>query len=197
MTEAGLLQPPSGGWVAAVHAGERDLEPLGSAVVVDARRVLTCAHVILSAGQVMDPLWVSFPNADAAEDERRLVASAVLAYEPPVTDLAVLVLDRDVPDGIEIAPLRCPRPSDVVGKRWWAFGFPDRDPIGDSADGLVGASLARGWLRLDTGSRYLVRPGFSGGGLWSPDYEAVIGVVGQAKRMPTVTGARSPSTART
>ena len=27
---------------------------------------------------------------------------------------------------------------------------------------------------------YLVRPGFSGGGLWSPDYEAVVGIVGQA-----------------
>ena len=29
-------------------------------------------------------------------------------------------------------------------------------------------------------SRYLIRPGFSGGGLWSPDYQAVVGIVGQA-----------------
>jgi WD40 repeat protein len=35
-------------------------------------------------------------------------------------------------------------------------------------------------VRLDTSSRYLIRPGFSGGGLWSPDYQAVVGIVGQA-----------------
>ena len=44
----------------------------------------------------------------------------------------------------------------------------------------MGASLSYGWVRLDTSSRYLIRPGFSGGGLWSPDYEAVVGIVGQA-----------------
>ena len=53
-------------------------------------------------------------------------------------------------------------------------------PVGDSADGQVGASLSYGWVRLDTRSRYLIRPGFSGGGLWSRDYEAVVGIVGQA-----------------
>ena len=44
----------------------------------------------------------------------------------------------------------------------------------------MGASLSYGWVRLDTSSRYLIRPGFSGGGLWSPDYQAVVGIVGQA-----------------
>ena len=71
-------------------------------------------------------------------------------------------------------------PSDLISTSWWAFGFPDRDLIGNSADGVVGAALTLGWIRLDTQSRYFVRPGFSGGGLWSPDYKAVVGVVGQA-----------------
>jgi hypothetical protein len=53
------------------------------------------------------------------------------------------------------------------------------DPVGDSAAGQVGEALAHGWVRLDTTSRYPVRPGFSGGGLWSRDYRAVVGVVGQ------------------
>src|SRR5215475_2536621 len=180
MTEPGLPDPSADSWVASIHTGERDLEPLGSAVVIDARRLLTCAHVVLDDGRLREPLWVCFPKSDVAQDEWRLVASVEWVFDPPVTDLAVLQLDRDVPDGVEAAPLRCPRPGDVVGKRWWAFGFPDGDPIGDSADGLVGAALARGWVRLDTSSRYLVRPGFSGGGLWSPDYGAVVGLVGQA-----------------
>ena len=85
-----------------------------------------------------------------------------------------------MPAGVEPAPLRCPEGKDLISRAWWAFGFPDRDPVGDSADGQVGASLSYGWVRLDTGSRYLIRPGFSGGGLWSQDYEAVVGVVGQA-----------------
>ena len=76
--------------------------------------------------------------------------------------------------------MRFPKGQDLVGGGWWAFGFPDGDPVGDSADGQVGASLSYGWVRLDTGSRYLIRPGFSGGGLWSHDYQAVVGIVGQA-----------------
>ena len=104
----------------------------------------------------------------------------MLADIPPVKDLAVLVLEEPVPAGVEAAPLRCPEPRSLVPKTWWAFGFPGRDPIGDSASGIVGEALAFGWIRLETKSSYLVRPGFSGGGLWSPDYKAVVGVVGQA-----------------
>ena len=185
MSADGGGQPPADGWVGAVHLTKHDFEPIGAALVLDARRVLTCAHVVVVSqdGQVRvrDPLWVSFPKAaDPAWCPRRLVTSVDLAYDPPVTDLAVLAFEEDVPAGVDVAPLRYPRPSDVVSKRWWAFGFPDRDPIGDSADGLVDASLAFGWIRLETTSKYLVRPGFSGGGLWSPDYQAVIAVVGQA-----------------
>jgi hypothetical protein len=167
--------------VASVHASADDFEPLGTAVVVDADRVLTCAHVVMAEGpkgKVLEPLWVAFPKA--GECPRRRVASVRVVYSRPVKDLAVLVLEEPVPAGVEPAPLRCPEGKDLVSGAWWAFGFPDRDPVGDSADGQVGASLSYGWVRLDTGSRYLIRPGFSGGGLWSADYEAVIGIVGQA-----------------
>ena len=122
---------------------------------------------------------MSFPKAD--ECPRRRVATVTVAHSPPVSDLAVLVLEEPVPAGVEPAPLRCPKPADLVGRAWWAFGFPGRDPVGDCADGRVGAALGFGWVRLDTQSRVILwQPGFSGGGLWSPDYQAVVGVVGQA-----------------
>jgi hypothetical protein len=127
---------------------------------------------------VLEPLWVAFPKL--GDCPRRQVASVRVVYSRPVRDLAVLVLEEPVPAGVQPAPLRCPTGKALVSKAWWAFGFPDRDPVGDSADGQVGASLSYGWVRLDTESRYLIRPGFSGGGLWSPDYQAVVGVVGQA-----------------
>jgi len=170
--------PITDAWVAAVHTSEDDFEPLGTAVVIDGDRVLTCAHVVLQGGAILEPLWVAFPKA--GDCPRRRVASVQIANPPRVKDLAVLFLNEPVPAQVEPAPLRYPEGKDLTGRAWWAFGFPDRDPVGDSADGQVGASLSYGWVRLDTSSRYLIRPGFSGGGLWSPDYEAVIGVVGQA-----------------
>ena len=179
MSNDSPAHPPSAdGWVAALHASEDDFEPLGAALVIDQDRVLTCAHVVISEGAVREPLWVAFPNAGGCP--RRRVASVVTAYSRPVLDLAVLVLAEPVPAGVEPARLRCPKGQDLVSRRWWAFGFPDRDPIGDSADGQVGASLSYGWVRLDTKSPYLIRPGFSGGGLWAEDYKAVVGIVGQS-----------------
>ena len=174
-----FTHPPADSWVAAVHASEDDAEPIGTAVVIDASRVLTCAHVVASEdGTAREPLWVSFPKTDRWP--RRRVAAVTVAYSPPVRDLAVLVLAEPVPAGVEAAPLRFPRPADLAGRAWWAFGFPGRDPVGDAADGVVGAALALGWVRLDSQSSHLARPGFSGGGLWSPDYQAVVGVVGKA-----------------
>src|SRR6266568_1253603 len=181
MSTDGSVHPSADAWVASVHASEGDFDPIGTAVVVDADRLLTCAHVVLSEeGTARQPLWVSFPAADGCP--RRLVASVMVAYSPPASDLAVLFLQEPVPTGVEAAPLRCPKPTDLISGAWWASGFPDRNPIGDSASGVVGAGLALGWVRLDTRSRYLLRPGFSGGGLWSPDYQAVVGVVGKAHR---------------
>ncbi|MFD0662067.1 NACHT and WD repeat domain-containing protein [Thermocatellispora tengchongensis] len=78
------------------------------------------------------------------------------------------------------APLRLPRPADLVGRSWWAFGFPGGDPLGDVTSGKVDASLGYGWIRLATSAPYPLAQGYSGAGLWSPDYEAVVGVVGQA-----------------
>ncbi len=129
-------------------------------------------------GAPREPLWVAFPKA--GDCPRRRVASVRAVYARPVKDLAVLVLAEQVPAGVEPAPLRCPAGKDLIGRPWWAFGFPDRDPVGNSAGGQVGEFLSYGWVRLDTRSAYLIQPGFSGGGLWSPDYEAVVGLVGQA-----------------
>lgn len=174
MSTSGQVHPDDDSWVAAIHASTSDFAPLGAGVVIDDRRILTCEHVIHDE----DELWIAFPMAD---DARRLVKRVVLPdARAPVKDLAVLILADPVPQTVTPAPLRSPRPGDLTALRWWAFGFPAGDPVGNPADGSVGAALGYGWIRLDAESRYHVDPGFSGGGLWSPDYDAVIGVVGQA-----------------
>jgi WD40 repeat protein len=179
MSTSNDIAPLNPAWIAAIHASETDYRPLGSAVVIDSRRLLTSAHVVRTASRPEAELWVAFPRTAAAGAPRRRVAAVRIA-QPTVADLAVLDLEHEVPRGVTAAPLRCPSPDDMVSRTWWAFGFPGHDPIGNAADGTVGASLGYGWVRLDTASRYHVEPGFSGGGLWSAEYEAVIGIVGEA-----------------
>jgi hypothetical protein len=163
-------------WVAAIHASAEDFTPLGTAVVVDECRVLTSAHVVkVSAGE----LWVAFPMSEDPDAGRRRAVDVRRAAHPRA-DLAVVELGEPIPAGVEPAPLRCPKPADLRERVWWAFGFANQDPEGNEAIGTVGALLAYGWVRLDTSSRYPVEPGFSGGGLWCPDYGAVVGIVGQA-----------------
>jgi len=63
--------------------------------------------------------------------------------------------------------------------RWWALGFPS-DSIGESASGTVGAALGKGWIRLDWMSGDPLQKGFSGSGVWSAEYQAVVAVVTQS-----------------
>jgi diguanylate cyclase (GGDEF)-like protein len=180
VTEVGV---PAALWVAAVHTGETDEAPLGAAVVLDEGRLLTCAHVVTRFGEASSSLWVAFPMADDPYERlqvRDVRVSTRWLGGQRTADVAVLDLLGPLPAGVEPAALRCPKPADVVAKPWWAFGFPDRDPRGNVADGLIGSQLGYGWVRLDSASRYNIQHGFSGAGLWSPDYGAVVAVIGQA-----------------
>ncbi|GAA4934621.1 hypothetical protein GCM10023224_14010 [Streptomonospora halophila] len=171
-----LDQAPSAfPWAAAVHAHEDDHEPLGAALVIDARRILTSAHVLGGRTTV----WIAFPDVPGAS---RRQASASDVCPSPVEDVALLHLADELPTGAEPAPLGYPRNKDLVGNAWWAFGFANRTPWGNSTGGTIGAAQGYGWVRLDTQTRYQVEPGFSGAGLWSPERQAVVGLVNSANR---------------
>ncbi|MFF7794319.1 AAA family ATPase [Streptomyces sp. NPDC007991] len=174
-------RPGSDSWVAAVHASQGDRRPLGSGFLIDGRRVLTCASVVFD-GRVRRPeLWVAFPKAHGMGYQRIPVkdVAAPPFDERDVRDVAVLTLAQPVPEGYA-ARLRQPEIDSLVRRRWWTFGFPD-GMLGNSSDGVVGEVLGYGWIRLDTGSRYPVKSGYAGAALWSADYEAVVGMVGQAQ----------------
>ncbi|GAB2724897.1 hypothetical protein GCM10010442_52880 [Kitasatospora kifunensis] len=165
----------------SIHASAAG-EALGSGFLLDERRVLTCAHVARPASRPEGELWVAFPKLPELMTRRIQVEQVVLPepqFQAAQPDLAVLVLAEPAPPHAA-ARLRRPTPDDLVGKSWWSFGFPNGRLLGNSADGGVGESLGFGWVRLDTSSRYPVRPGFSGAALWSPEYDAVVGVLGQA-----------------
>ena len=180
MTEPGRLRPRRDPWTVAIHTAPTGGPPLGGGVVIAERRVLTCAHVV-ARHTVEDGLWVAFPKAGVPRGWRCRVSQIRRAADEE-SDGAVLELAEPVPAEVRPAPLRCPEAADLVDERWWAFGFPAEAPLGSDAHGVVGAELSYGWVRLDTDSRYVVRPGFSGTGLFSPRYEAVVGLVGQAQQ---------------
>jgi WD40 repeat protein len=174
----GVARPRRDPWTVSVHDAGTAGRVLGAGVVIDELRILTCAHVVARHAPVA-PVWVGFPKAGLAATVRRRVRAVRAAAS---ADVAVLELDEPVPAGVLPAPLRCPEPADLVDERWWAFGFPADAPFGGDASGLVGAALAYGWVRLETNSRYVVKPGFSGAGIWSPSFGAVVGLVGQAQQ---------------
>ncbi|MGI5239661.1 trypsin-like peptidase domain-containing protein [Dactylosporangium sp. CA-139066] len=181
MTTAAPRRQPEDRWTVVIEAVRAERRTLGAGVVIDRDRVLTCAHVVRGTLDAGVAVSVRFPKAGIARSVERRVRDVRYAADPE-TDVAVLILAEDVPDQVVAAPLRSPAAADLVDEQWWAFGFPQDMPYGAEAHGVVGTDLAFGWLLLHTESRYPVRPGFSGGGLWSPRYAAVVGLVGLANQ---------------
>jgi WD40 repeat protein len=163
--------PVDDSWVVAVYGAPKGSEPLGTAVLIDDRRALTCAHFLR---EHKAEVWIAFPKAPGRASRKR---RKVLPCSYDELDVAVLTFDEPLPDGVTPAPLRCPAPNHLIKLRWWAFGFPAPYTAGNSADGLVGEALATGVIRLDTRSRYGAAAGFSGAGLWCDDYRAVVAIV--------------------
>ncbi|MGK5530931.1 trypsin-like peptidase domain-containing protein [Streptomyces sp. URMC 129] len=157
------------------------MRPLGCGFLIDTERVLTCAHVVRPAWDGRGELWVVFPKAEELMARRIKVSKVTLPSDgdDETQDVAVLHLAETIRGGLA-ARLRRPAEGDLVGTAWWSFGFPD-GVLGNSASGSVGEALAYGWIRLDTNElRYPVRGGYSGAAVWSPAYQAVVGMVGQA-----------------
>ncbi|WP_433383645.1 trypsin-like peptidase domain-containing protein [Actinoplanes sp. CA-142083] len=173
MAEVPISGPGHDPWTVALFAAS-DLRALGCGVLVDRRRVLTCWHVVDGKAD----LFVTFPKAGVSRAVRRSIKEVRGSAE---TDVAVLELDDLAPPEATPAPLRSPLPRALNGDQWWAFGFPQDSPLGAEAHGRVGGPLAYGWVGLETRSRFIVRAGFSGSGLWSRDFNAIVGLVGQAR----------------
>lgn len=165
---------------------------LGTGVLIDSTRVLTCAHVV--ADCEADTLSVVFPGAVRPTAERFMpraeVASVIRGDDPSrafgaaaeSADCALLVLGR-VNGPLPSAPLLSRlEPSELQDAEWWAFGYPVEDvrELGGRARGTVHSALLNGWVGLTITAGNLITRGFSGSGVWSPTHNSVIGLVGHA-----------------
>jgi cellulose biosynthesis protein BcsQ len=165
------LEPPSDSWIADLHSyGAR----IGTGVVIDRQRVLIATHVL--AGDMTSRVQVSLPRSENRQ-VRAHSYRALLEERGPDEGVSVFRLQEPLPPSVEAAPLEFPRARDLVGRRWWSFGFPGTDRLGAEASGTVGAALAYGSIRLDGGRRSFWRSGVSGAPVWSPDHRAVVAIL--------------------
>ncbi|BCJ51325.1 hypothetical protein Asp14428_28000 [Actinoplanes sp. NBRC 14428] len=162
----------------AVHATPTDASPLGTGVVIDRNQVLTCAHVLRVDGEPLSEIWLAFPKAPGVGyGERRRARLAHDGEAHRHVDIALLELAEPVPPSVRPARLRCAAPQELSGRSWWAFGFPGGAEHGGSAEGSVGDPLTYGRIHLTSSAAPGLKQGFSGGALWSYEYDAVVGLV--------------------
>ena len=178
MNDRGAAGPGHDPWTVALCSAASPRTTVGCGVLIDRQRVLTCWHVVDGKHGGGTAMFAAFPKAGVPRSTRVEVAD-VRGYRD--LDVAVLRLAGPAPAEATPAPLRSPRPVDLAGDQWWAFGFPRDAESGSDAYGQVGIPLSYGRVRLDTRSRYVVRAGFSGTGVWSRDFNAVVGLVVQAQ----------------
>ncbi|QKW12990.1 trypsin-like peptidase domain-containing protein [Verrucosispora sp. NA02020] len=172
--------PDDSPWVAALHRGANQQHPVGTGIVIDTNLVLTCHHVAFAAdGTLHDDLYVAFPLAPKVTyfDRRKVGQCLHDGRQTAHVDLVLLELVEPVPPTVVPARLRCLEPKPLVDRPFWAFGFPAQIIGGTSATGSVTDTGGYGHVMIDSGAGGALKKGFSGAAVWSPEYQAVIGVV--------------------
>ncbi|MFK3980824.1 trypsin-like peptidase domain-containing protein [Micromonospora sp. NPDC050397] len=167
-------------WAVALHRGENQDVPVGTGIVIDTNLVLTCHHVAFAAdGTLHDDLRVTFPLASKVNYfERREVRQCLHdGKRAAYVDLVILELVEPVPASVTPARLRCLQPKALTGRPFWAFGYPLGIIGGTPVTGTFSEIGGWGHIMINSGVGGALGKGFSGGAVWSPDYQAVVGVV--------------------
>ncbi|MFH0174861.1 trypsin-like peptidase domain-containing protein [Streptomyces cacaoi] len=158
------------------------------------------AHVLTAAHVVTDALELPPAEAAAAAPGQALPAGSsvtldfpllapglhraaeVVAWHSPVpgrgTDVAGLRLLDPAPDGAR--PLVLRRRRGGLNGLLVMVGFPRGLELGTWVYGREGGLVATGWVEIesDPTRQAVLAPGFSGTPVWSPDADAVVGMVG-------------------
>ena len=169
---------------------------IGAGFLVGARQILTCAHVVTRALNLLEVPTVA-PSSEVTLDfplvaPGHLVVGHVTSWQPAQADgggdIAGLQIDADPPAGTR--PLRLVGADDLWGHPFQTFGFPPMHDDGVWALGVLRGPQAAGWVQIEevqaTGFR--VEPGFSGGPVWD---EELGGIVGMTVAAEAQAGARA------
>ncbi len=157
-------------------------EPVGAGMLLGPDLVATCAHVVADAtrGDANGPppgrpVRVDVPMvAPGASIGARVVRWLPIAADGS-GDIAVLQLDRPVPAGARMPPLR--RIDQLWGHAFRVLGFPEGLADGVWATGTIRGRQATSWHQLQAtlGEQPIVG-GFSGSPVWDDASGAVVGM---------------------
>lgn len=153
---------------------------VGAGCLIDGEHILTCYHVVQAANRDKKPdLKTTVRVKIIGMDGQPMVQARVIklgAYtrgKAALNDLALLKLSRS----FNIPAMEFATPLRHGGKRYSVLGFPDGDPQGRNASGLLHAANAAGLVQMDGNSALFVKGGFSGAPVWSEDLKAFVGIV--------------------
>lgn len=163
---------------------------VGAGFLVGERQVLTCAHVIAEALDLPEDRS-DLPRAEIVLDfpllAPRLQLTAHVVRWLPVEkggggDIAGLELLSPPP--ADARPVHFSPANDVWEHPFRAFGFPVGQDEGVWATGHLLGRQANHWLQLEDVKTegFAVMPGFSGGPVWDPQLQGVVGMVVAANR---------------
>jgi hypothetical protein len=162
----------------------------GMGFLFSEREVLTCAHVVERAVSAGDgPIFIDFPLLEQPQPplpaEARLVRPEVRGHS---IDAAVLRLDPEAELPAGAWPARLPYGSDLQDHPWRAFGLPEGLSRPVLADGVIKAPRDVDWQLIGRDG-YRVVGGFSGAPVWDAMTGAVVGMLYEAEKNPSVKGA--------
>jgi|GEM_PF-4689451 len=169
-------------WLARVRTGGgRNADIAGTAFAIDARHLLTCAHVVTAVGE---PGPGARLRIDLPFQGSRSCWTTVLEenWHPAPTqgqaksqgDIALLQIDKQEAD---LSPLPITRRRPARETSISAYGFTKAHFDSTIAEGTLGRPVGLAWTRIEQKSQVWVDPGFSGGAVWSNDLRAAIGMV--------------------
>ncbi|MEV4509269.1 effector-associated domain EAD1-containing protein [Dactylosporangium sp. NPDC049525] len=166
---AALLGPADDSWIAAVYYQD---DFVCMAFALDRHRVL----VPIGMGVNTQGFAVRFVKAGLDEPVR--IAEARTTRRARDAGATVLVLSDPIPTAVRLPRLSFVEPVALIGHRWWTFGIPrNSGPHGTPAYGTIVATLTFGVVQVDPTSRRGVTDGFQGAPLWSPEHDAVVGMI--------------------
>ncbi|MFC4945525.1 trypsin-like peptidase domain-containing protein [Pseudonocardia sp. GCM10023141] len=122
---------------------------------------------------------VDIPLVCDADDVPSTLRAAVHGWSPVrddgTGDVAVLRLERAVPAGARMPPLR--RVDELWDHRFRVLGFPDGQRAGVWSTGRIRGEQGTRWFQLqsDPGDQ-TIEPGFSGSPVWDEESGAVVGM---------------------